>query len=213
MNNQQLIEIISKSQVRYIGIMCAQQESDTITLCNVTSYGTEGRQCQVFVPHSNKIYEYIIFKKCNIKSMVNIPNEYGVCKCKTKKKESISSKNTIESKKLNEELIKNKNPKVNNLETLEVIKCQKVRNNLEKTKNLGVYKKGNQKFVKASGWKHTNNKDKKYSIYTGMVRDPSLTIENIPTEDFDFQNCKIVNKNFNDEREKIKIKNKFYDDF
>lgn len=58
------------AEYRYVGVLHEINEQDaTIALENVSSYGTEGRQVEKFIPPSNNQYEYIVFKGGDVKSI------------------------------------------------------------------------------------------------------------------------------------------------
>ncbi|KFG26613.1 uncharacterized protein NESG_00764 [Nematocida ausubeli] len=64
------IEMLSKSEVRYIGTLSAYDEArGTITLSKVRSFGSENRSAPVKIHHGTQIYEYIVFKLENIQSI------------------------------------------------------------------------------------------------------------------------------------------------
>ncbi|KAI5167227.1 hypothetical protein NEIRO03_1742 [Nematocida sp. AWRm78] len=64
------IEIISKSGVRYSGILSNYDSNKgTVTLCKVRSFGSENRVSPVKIQVSEQIYEYIVFKIENIKGV------------------------------------------------------------------------------------------------------------------------------------------------
>ncbi|TBU20787.1 Scd6-like Sm domain-containing protein [Hamiltosporidium tvaerminnensis] len=68
------VEIISASNIRYVGTL-NESDDKMITLLNVKNFGTEDREARIKVPSSNKIYDYMIFKKENVQQMTPV-NKY-----------------------------------------------------------------------------------------------------------------------------------------
>lgn len=67
------ISLITTSDIRYEGILQTfNREESTIAVQNVRSFGTEGRQ-QIEVPMSNDIYDCIIFRRTDLKSLHVMP--------------------------------------------------------------------------------------------------------------------------------------------
>ncbi|KAG0437645.1 Protein LSM14 like protein B-A [Dictyocoela muelleri] len=67
------IEIISKSQCRYEGIL--KSINKDLTIERVKCFGTEDRKSPLKVEQSTKVYQYITFKLHNIKS-IKINNKW-----------------------------------------------------------------------------------------------------------------------------------------
>lgn len=67
------IELISKSQCRYVGTL--KSISNDITIEMVRSYGTENREAPLKVEKSPKTYQYITFKLHNLKA-IKIKNRW-----------------------------------------------------------------------------------------------------------------------------------------
>ncbi|KAI5131446.1 hypothetical protein NEPAR04_2576, partial [Nematocida parisii] len=62
-----VMEIISKSGVRYSGILSNYDSNrNTVTLCKARSFGSENRVSPVKIQVSEQVYEYIVFKIENI---------------------------------------------------------------------------------------------------------------------------------------------------
>ncbi|RMD43703.1 hypothetical protein DV735_g1425, partial [Chaetothyriales sp. CBS 134920] len=66
----QRFSLISKSQIRYEGILHAiNPEQSTIALEDVHSFGTESRQVASFIPPTQQKYDYIVFRASDIKDI------------------------------------------------------------------------------------------------------------------------------------------------
>jgi protein LSM14 len=64
------ISLVSKSDIRYEGILYALDLRDaTISLAKVRSFGTEDRPTERPIPMKDEIYEFIIFRGSDIKSI------------------------------------------------------------------------------------------------------------------------------------------------
>ena len=81
-NSNTCVSLISKSSIRYEGTVFSVDEANaSITLKGgiliqsssfmvlVRVFGTEDRQVEKFIPPSDKVFDYIVFKKANIKEM------------------------------------------------------------------------------------------------------------------------------------------------
>ncbi|EST08358.1 Lsm14 N-terminal [Kalmanozyma brasiliensis GHG001] len=76
-----LISLISKSDIRYQGLLASINPGDaTIALQNVRSWGTEGRVAaqgrqQEEIPPSDHVYDYIMFRAADVKDLkIDDPN-------------------------------------------------------------------------------------------------------------------------------------------
>lgn len=68
--NANKISIVTKSEIRYEGILYNINPQDqNITLCNVKSFGTEGRRPGNELAPSPQIHDYIIFRGTDIKDL------------------------------------------------------------------------------------------------------------------------------------------------
>jgi len=68
--NANKISIVTKSEIRYEGILYHINPQDqNITLCNVKSFGTEGRRPGDEIAPSPQVHEYIIFRGTDIKDL------------------------------------------------------------------------------------------------------------------------------------------------
>jgi Scd6-like Sm domain len=69
--NSSRISLISKSDIRYVGILHAINSDDaTVALEHVQSCGTEGRRGgEDEIPPSTEVYEYILFKGSDVKDL------------------------------------------------------------------------------------------------------------------------------------------------
>jgi protein LSM14 len=64
------ISLVSKADIRYEGVLYALDLRDaTISLAKVRSYGTEDRPTERPIPMKDEIYEFIIFRGSDIKSI------------------------------------------------------------------------------------------------------------------------------------------------
>ncbi|KAK4242222.1 Scd6-like Sm domain-containing protein [Achaetomium macrosporum] len=66
------ISLISRSDIRYVGILHSINSDDsTVSLENVRSFGTEDRKADPdeFVPPSEQLYEYIVFRGTDVKDL------------------------------------------------------------------------------------------------------------------------------------------------
>lgn len=64
------ISLVSKADIRYEGILYALDLRDaTISLAKVRSFGTEDRPTERPIPMKDEIYEFIIFRGSDIKSI------------------------------------------------------------------------------------------------------------------------------------------------
>lgn len=66
------ISLISKSDIRYVGILHSINSADsTVALEQVRSYGTEGRRGSPAeeIPPSDNIFEYIVFRGSDVKDL------------------------------------------------------------------------------------------------------------------------------------------------
>ncbi|KAJ9438584.1 Protein sum2 [Diplonema papillatum] len=76
----QRLSLISKSNIKYEGTLSNIDASqNTLTLANVTLFGTENRPSEKgFLPKSESVYEYIVFRGNDIKDLTvyNNPNAF-----------------------------------------------------------------------------------------------------------------------------------------
>lgn len=69
----QTISIITNSDIRYEGsLFQINEQKQEVVLNNVKSFGTEGRRPGNEIPAPNLVYEYIVFKGCEIKDIVMV---------------------------------------------------------------------------------------------------------------------------------------------
>jgi len=76
--NANKISIVTKSEIRYEGILYNINPQDqNITLCNVKSFGTEGRRPGNELAPSPQIHDYIIFRGTDIKDLKVLEQQTG----------------------------------------------------------------------------------------------------------------------------------------
>ena len=64
------MNLITKAEVRYEGILeVIDEDGDTVTLSNVRSFGTEKRRLDQILPASEKVHEYLTFRRSQIKEL------------------------------------------------------------------------------------------------------------------------------------------------
>lgn len=78
-----LISLISKSDIRYVGILHnINGEDSTISLQQVRSFGTEGRKGNATqeIPPSDNVFEFIVFRGSDVKDLriEEKPHKYQV---------------------------------------------------------------------------------------------------------------------------------------
>lgn len=67
------ISLISKADVRYVGILCeVNLNEQTVALNNVRCFGTEGRKQNPAeeLPPTSMVYDYIVFRASDVKDIV-----------------------------------------------------------------------------------------------------------------------------------------------
>eukprot|EP00756_Hemistasia_phaeocysticola_P021401 Hpha_TRINITY_DN15772_c1_g4::TRINITY_DN15772_c1_g4_i1::g.41161::m.41161/K18749/LSM14, RAP55, SCD6; protein LSM14 len=66
----QRLALVSKSNIRYEGVLCSiDPEANTVSLQGVRMFGTEDRAAPHFIPPSQELYQYIVFKGRDIKDL------------------------------------------------------------------------------------------------------------------------------------------------
>lgn len=70
------VRIITKSEIRYEGTLYQINSGEkTVALKDVVSYGSEDRCKDKFVPPGEVVYEFIVFKGCEIKDLVVLKDD------------------------------------------------------------------------------------------------------------------------------------------
>lgn len=81
------VRIITKSEIRYEGKLYQINATEkTVALKDVKSFGSEDRCKDKFVPPSDVVYEYIVFRSCEIKDLVVLKDEVAEKNDKEKEK-------------------------------------------------------------------------------------------------------------------------------
>eukprot|EP01064_Diplonema_japonicum_P013274 TRINITY_DN2078_c3_g1_i1.p1 TRINITY_DN2078_c3_g1~~TRINITY_DN2078_c3_g1_i1.p1 ORF type:complete len:263 (+),score=56.51 TRINITY_DN2078_c3_g1_i1:106-894(+) len=71
----QKLSLISKSSIKYEGTLAdINAAANTLTLSSVTMYGTEERPAATFVPKSDQLFEFIVFRGNDIKDLTVYPD-------------------------------------------------------------------------------------------------------------------------------------------
>lgn len=64
------VEILTKTQVRYSGVLkSCEEDKETVTLAKAISHGTETRESPIRIPGRPQIYEFIVFKVSKIEKI------------------------------------------------------------------------------------------------------------------------------------------------
>lgn len=70
------IRIITNADIRYEGTLFNVNAAEkTISLKEVTAFGTEERRSDTFIPPSSKVYDCVIFRSCEIKDLVGMKGD------------------------------------------------------------------------------------------------------------------------------------------
>lgn len=70
------IRIITNADIRYEGTLFNVNAAEkTISLKEVTAFGTEDRRSDTFIPPSSKVYDCVIFRSCEIKDLVGMKGD------------------------------------------------------------------------------------------------------------------------------------------
>lgn len=94
------IRIITNADIRYEGTLFNLNSSEkTISLKNVTAFGTEDRRKDTFIPPSNTVYEMVVFRSCEIKDLVGLKGEKEEKKEEKKEERKEEAKEEGEAKK------------------------------------------------------------------------------------------------------------------
>lgn len=100
--NANKISIITKSEIRYEGVLYNINPQDqNITLCNVKSFGTEGRRPGNELAPSPQIHDYIIFRGTDIKDLKVLEQGTAQPETTTKEQTQTQTQQNVETQPTN----------------------------------------------------------------------------------------------------------------